>query len=58
MRLQLIDLLLEYKPGCVAPARRRSPCWGILQGRFAAASDLTDQERQGIRDALVDLGLL
>jgi 4-hydroxy-tetrahydrodipicolinate synthase len=59
MRLQLIDRLLEYKPGCVAPAKEALTMLGYPAGPVRRPlPDLTDQERQGIRDALVDLGLL
>jgi len=59
MRLQLLNRFLEYDPGYVAPAKEALTMLGYPAGPVRRPlPDLTEEERQGVRDALVELGLL
>jgi 4-hydroxy-tetrahydrodipicolinate synthase len=59
MRLQLLNRFLEYDPGYVAPAKEALTMMGFPAGPVRRPlPDLTPEERRGVRDALVQLGLL
>lgn len=59
LRLQLLNRFLEYEPGYVAPAKEALTMLGFPAGPVRRPlPDLTEGERQGLRDALVALGLL
>ena len=59
MRLQLLNRFLEYDPGYVAPAKEALAMLGYPAGPVRRPlPDLTAEERRGVRDALVELGLL
>jgi len=59
MRLQLLNRFLEYDPGYVAPAKEALTMLGYPAGPVRRPlPDLTEEERRGVREALVELGLL
>lgn len=59
MKLQLLNRFLEYDPGYVAPAKEALTMLGFPAGPVRRPlPDLTDEERLGVREALVELGLL
>ncbi|HEX9015904.1 MAG TPA: 4-hydroxy-tetrahydrodipicolinate synthase [Chloroflexota bacterium] len=59
MKLQLLNRFLEYDPGYVAPAKEALTMMGLPAGPVRRPlPDLTEEERRGVRDALVALGLL
>jgi len=59
MKLQALNRFLEYDPGYVAPAKEALTMLGYPAGPVRAPlPELTRAERQGVRDALIDLGML
>ncbi|HEX9015066.1 MAG TPA: dihydrodipicolinate synthase family protein, partial [Chloroflexota bacterium] len=59
MKLQLLNRFLEYDPGYVAPAKEALTMMGLPAGPVRRPlPDLTEEERRGVREALVALGLL
>ncbi len=59
MRLQVLNRFLEYDPGYVAPAKEALTMMGFPAGPVRRPlPDLTEEERRGVREALVELGLL
>jgi 4-hydroxy-tetrahydrodipicolinate synthase len=59
MKLQLLNRFLEYDPGYVAPAKEALTMLGFPAGPVRPPlPDLTPEERQGVHDALVALGLM
>ncbi len=59
MKLQLLNRFLEYDPGYVAPAKEALTMMGFPAGPVRRPlPDLTEEERRGVREALVELGLI
>lgn len=59
MKLQLLNRFLEYDPGYVAPAKEALTMMGLPAGPVRRPlPDLTEEERRGVREALVALGLI
>ena len=59
MKLQILNRFLEYDPGYVAPAKEALTMMGFPAGPVRRPlPDLTEEERRGVRQALIDLGLL
>lgn len=59
MKLQVLNRFLEYDPGYVAPAKEALTMMGFPAGPVRRPlPDLTEEERHGVREALVQLGLL
>ncbi len=59
MKLQLLNRFLEYDPGYVAPAKEALIMMGFPAGPVRRPlPDLTEEERRGVREALIELGLL
>jgi 4-hydroxy-tetrahydrodipicolinate synthase len=59
MKVQALNRFLEYDPGYVAPCKEALTLLGLPAGPVRRPlPDLTTEERAGVRQALVDLGLL
>lgn len=59
MKLQVLNRFLEYDPGYVAPAKEALTMMGYPAGPVRRPlPDLTEDERRGVREALIELGLL
>jgi 4-hydroxy-tetrahydrodipicolinate synthase len=59
MRLQGLNRFLEYDPGYVAPCKEALALMGLPAGPVRKPlPELSDSEREGIRQALVELDLL
>jgi 4-hydroxy-tetrahydrodipicolinate synthase len=59
MKLQVLNRFLEYDPGYVAPAKEALTMMGFPAGPVRRPlPDLTEEERRGVREALVELGLI
>ena len=59
MRLQALNRFLEYDPGYVAPCKEALGLLGLPAGPVRSPlPKVSGEERAGIRQALVDLGLL
>jgi len=59
MKVQALNRFLEYDPGYVAPCKEALTLLGLPAGPVRRPlPDLTTEERAGVRQALVDLGVL
>lgn len=59
MKVQVLNRFLEYDPGYVAPAKEALTMMGFPAGPVRRPlPDLTEEERRGVREALVELGLV
>lgn len=59
MKLQSLNRFLEYDPGYVAPAKEALAMMGYPAGPVRQPQpDLTPNEREGLRQALLELGLI
>jgi 4-hydroxy-tetrahydrodipicolinate synthase len=59
LRLQALNRFLEYDPGYVAPCKEALGLLGLPAGPVRSPlPEVSGEERAGIRQALVDLGLL
>lgn len=59
MKLQVLNRFLEYDPGYVAPAKEALTMMGFPAGPVRRPlPDLTEEERRGVREALIELGLI
>ncbi len=59
MKLQILNRFLEYDPGYVAPAKEALTMMGYPAGPVRQPQPLlTEEERRGLRRALVELGLI
>ena len=58
-RLQKLNIYLEYDPGYVAPAKEALNMLGLQVGKVRSPlPSLTEDEKSGVREALVSLDLL
>ncbi|MHB0871538.1 MAG: 4-hydroxy-tetrahydrodipicolinate synthase [Chloroflexota bacterium] len=59
MKLQLLNRFLEYDPGYVTPAKDALTMMGYPAGPVRQPQpELTPEQRRGLREALVELGLI